>query len=46
MNDSNAPDEMKSRENAVKLLQDLIRIPSNKGESDVVLFLAQRFERL
>ena len=46
MNDSNAPDVMESRENAVKLLQDLIRIPSHKGESEVVLFLAQRFESL
>jgi len=36
----------KAQQNAVRLLQDLIRIPSYQTEADVVRYLAQKFERL
>lgn len=39
-------DTRDKNENAVKLLQDLIRVPSYKRESEVVGFLAKRFDHL
>ncbi len=46
MNNPVVLDVKENREIATQLLQDLIRIPSYQTESDVVQYLAKRFEKL